>query len=184
MPRATIPAPMFLGRRMALPFSLVLLSAYWLAPHLPAQALSAPQAGMHRAEKHESRHEIDQLEETWRKAILNADISALDALLADDYMAITASGTLQTREETLNRLRSGRLHFSTLDLFDCKVRFYGTTALVTSRATVIGTSPDGPMEGNFRYTRVYVRNKTGVWKIVSFEASRIREAGSKTPPSR
>ncbi len=33
------------------------------------------------------------------------------------------------------------------------------------------------MTGNYRYTRVYVRNAQGDWKIVSFEASRVREPG-------
>jgi ketosteroid isomerase-like protein len=32
--------------------------------------------------------------------------------------------------------------------------------------------------GSYRYTRVYVRNAQGLWKIVSFEASRIRFPGA------
>jgi hypothetical protein len=35
------------------------------------------------------------------------------------------------------------------------------------------------MSGSYRYTRVYVRDKQGTWKAVSFEASRIRRAGKK-----
>jgi ketosteroid isomerase-like protein len=59
------------------------------------------------------------------------------------------------------------------------VRFYGTTALVTSRADVSGTNTGGDFSGSFRYTRVYVRNAEGKWKVVSFEASRIREPGER-----
>ena len=55
------------------------------------------------------------------------------------------------------------------------MRFYGTTALVTSRAEVSGTSPEGDFSGSYRYTRVYVRQPDGKWQIVSFEASRIRD---------
>jgi ketosteroid isomerase-like protein len=133
------------------------------------------QAGMHRAQKHESRHEIDQLEETWRDAVLKSNIAVMGNLLADDYMAITASGTLQTKEQALDSLRLGRAHFTTLDISDRKVRFYGTTALVTSVADVQGTTSEGDVSGSYRYTRVYVRNATGAWKIVSFEFSKIRE---------
>ena len=134
-------------------------------------------AGMPRTQKHEVRHEIDQLEDAWRNAILKSNTAAMDALLADDYMAISASGTLQSKEQTLENLRSGRVHFTTLDISDRKVRFYGTTALVTSVATIAGTTADGAISGNYRYTRVYVRNAQGVWKVVSFEASRMREPG-------
>lgn len=55
------------------------------------------------------------------------------------------------------------------------MRFYGATALVTSRAEVSGTTPEGELTGSYRYTRVYVRDGSGVWRIVSFEASRIRD---------
>lgn len=134
---------------------------------------------MPRAEKHESRHVIDELENQWRDAILKRDTAAMNALLADDYTAITAYGTLQTRDEAIANLRSGRFRISSLDLSDRKVRFYGKTALVTSIAQVEGTSPEGTLNGSYRYTRVYVRSPQGTWKIVSFEASRIRHSEAR-----
>lgn len=135
----------------------------------------AAQQGMKRGERHESRREIDQLEDAWRNDILQRNIGALSALLSDDYIGISASGMLQSKDETLSYLRSGTLHFTSIEFSDRKVRFYGKTALVTSRAEVAGTSPEGDLAGSFRYTRVYVRDEHGVWHIVSFEASRIRE---------
>lgn len=142
----------------------------WVVCAFPVAAKSLPQ-------KHETRHEIDQLEDEWRNAILTSNSKELDSLLADDYMAITASGTLKTKEDELNGLRTGRVRFSTLDITDRKVRFYGTTAIVTSMADVQATTGDGPVNGSYRYTRVYARDPQGNWKIVSFEASRVREPG-------
>lgn len=133
-------------------------------------------SGMPRGERHEVRHEIDQLEQTWRNAIITKDVPAMDALLAEDYIAITASGTLQSKEQTLTNLRSGTLKFASIEFSDRKVRFYGQTALVTSRAEVSGSNSDGDISGSYRYTRVYVRDEKGTWKIVSFEASRIRDS--------
>ena len=133
--------------------------------------------GLSLAQKHESRHEIDQLEDEWRSATLSDDVKVMDSLLANDYMAITAAGTLQSRDEALANLRSGHLHFTTLTITDRKVRFYGTTAVVTSLATIEAINPDGPVTGDYRYTHVYVRDAQGSWKIVSFEASHVREPG-------
>ncbi len=143
------------------------------------QCANSLQAGMHKVQKHESRREIDQLEQQWRNAVLNSNVPALNSLLADDYMAITSFGTLQTKDQTLTGLRSGSIHFTTLNISDRKVRFYGRTALVTSRADVLATTPEGGVDGSFRYIHVYVRNAQGAWKIVSFEASRIREPGER-----
>jgi ketosteroid isomerase-like protein len=136
-----------------------------------------PSVAMPLAQKHESRHDIDQLEDEWRDAMLAANTKVMDSLLAPDYMGITASGTLQSRDETLQSLSSGRIHFTLLDVSDRKVRFYGTTAVVTSLANIQATTPDGKVSGSYRYTRVYVRDANGDWKIVSFEASRVREPG-------
>jgi ketosteroid isomerase-like protein len=132
-------------------------------------------AGQAKPKNRENRHEIEQLEETWRTAMVKSDTAAMSALLADDFIAITASGTLQTKEETLANLRSHRLHITSLAVSDRKLRFYGKTALVTSLAYVQGTTPDGDITGSYRYTRVYVLDPDEKWKIVSFEASRISQ---------
>jgi ketosteroid isomerase-like protein len=150
-------------RRVAL--GLVLLLAACATPLL---------AGMPRGERHESRHEIDQLEDVWRIAIMHRDVTALSGLLADDYMAITATGTLQSKDQALANLRVGTVRFTSIEFSDLKVRFYGTTALVTARVEISGTAAQNDISGSYRYTHVWVRDEHGSWKIVSFEASRIR----------
>jgi ketosteroid isomerase-like protein len=135
-----------------------------------------PSPGMPRSQRHESRHEIDQLEQTWRDAVIHRNTSAMDSLLSEDYIAITSNGTLQSKEQTLTNLRNGALHFTSIEFSDRKVRFYGQTALVTSRAEVTGANGDSEISGSYRYTRVYVRDERGNWKIVSFEASKIRDS--------
>lgn len=132
---------------------------------------------MPKGQQHQSRHEIDQLEDAWRNAILKSNTAVMDRLLADDYLAITALGLVQTKAQTLANLKAGRIHMASLNVSDRKVRFYGRTAVVTSLAVVQATTPDGDISGNYRYMRVYVRDSAGNWKIVSFEASKIREPG-------
>lgn len=138
-------------------------------------AVAQARTNMPRAERHEIRHEIDQLEETWRDAILRGNVQAMDQLLSEDYIAITANGMLQSKEQTLEAMKTGTLRFHSIDLSDRKVRFYGKTALVTSKAEVNGNSDGGELSGAYRFTRVYVRDPRGDWKIVSFEASPIRD---------
>jgi ketosteroid isomerase-like protein len=128
-----------------------------------------------RAQRHEYHHEIDQVEEAWRAAILKGNSTELAALLADDYTGITAKGAIQTKDQAVANLRSGALQVTALNISDRKVRVYGSTAVVTSLAELTGSKNDQEVTGRYRYTRVYVRNQQGQWKIVSFEASRIQE---------
>jgi ketosteroid isomerase-like protein len=128
-------------------------------------------------QKEENRHQIDKLEDAWRDAVLSSNTTALASLLSNDYQAITPSGTLQTKDDALDSMRSGRIHFTALDVTDRKVRFYGSTAIVTSQANIQATTTEGTVTGHYWYTRVYARDAQGQWKVVSFEASRVREPG-------
>jgi ketosteroid isomerase-like protein len=128
---------------------------------------------------HESVHkEIEGLELDWRQAQLSNNVTEVDRLLADDYLGINANGTLETKADELTRRRSGSFHITQLDLSDIKVRIYGDTAVVTSKADVIGKNGDRDISGRYRYTRVY-SNRDGQWRIVSFEASRVSNEEGK-----
>jgi uncharacterized protein (TIGR02246 family) len=144
-----------------------------LALLFAASMVGALQA-MPRAERHENRHEIDQLEQNWREAMLHRDTAAMSRLLAEDFLAITPNGLLQTKAETLAAMRNGTWIVHSIDILEQRVRFFGKTAVVTSKARVRASTPRGERTGDYRYTRVYARDQRGTWRIVSFEASRIQ----------
>ncbi|MFZ0393510.1 MAG: nuclear transport factor 2 family protein [Terracidiphilus sp.] len=150
---------------------LVLLLTAGMAQSKPSKQ------GMPRAERHESRQEILQLERKWKDAVIQHNVPAMGDLLGDDYMGITPDGTLESKEQTLENMKSGVVRLASIEVSDRKIRFYGKTAVVTSKAEVTGVMEGNNANGNYRYTRVYVRDPRGGWKIVSFEASRIREPG-------
>lgn len=171
-----VPVARLSGRARAVARTVVYAVAVALVTAACAVTLYA---GQSKPKKHDNRHQIEQLEEAWRNAVIKCDTTALGTLLADDYIAITASGLLQTKEEALTNLRSGRVHITDLEFSDRKLRFYGNTALVTSLANVTAADADKELTGSYRYTRVYVLSPQGKWKIVSFEASRIRFPGDR-----
>lgn len=135
--------------------------------------------GMPRAQRHEYKHEVEQCEEAWRSAMLKGNSADLANLLSDDYTAITAAGAIETKDEAVNSVRSGKFKLTSLEVSDRKVRIYHSTAVVTSVADIGGTRNDQSLNGRYRYTRVYVRNSAGQWKIVSFEASRIADTDER-----
>jgi ketosteroid isomerase-like protein len=127
----------------------------------------------HNAKKRVSRQTIEDLEEKWRQAQLSGDVAAMDGLLADDFVGITAFGQVTTKAQQLSRVRDRAVVLTRLDLSDRKVKLIGSTAIVTTRAEVDGTSDGRSIAGAFRYTRVYHRLPNGSWKITSFEATRV-----------
>jgi ketosteroid isomerase-like protein len=135
-------------------------------------------AGLPHKDTHAIHKEIEALEQQWREAIISNNVSAMDHLLADDYIGISANGTVETKAQALALRKAGTVKISQLDLNDLKVRVYGDTAVVTSKADLQGTNGQSDISGNYRYTRVY-NKRLGQWKIVSFEASRIHDVDAR-----
>jgi len=127
----------------------------------------------HNAKKRVSRQTIEGLEEQWRQAQLSGDVAAMDRLLADDFVGITAFGQVTTKAQQLSRVRDRAIVLTRLDLSDMKVKLIDSIAVVTTKAEVDGTSDGRSIAGAFRYTRIYHRLPNGSWKITSFEATRV-----------
>ena len=158
-------------------FVLMLLASVWLVL-LSSAAMYAYGMQVPRSERHEIHHAIMQMEQQWRASLLRQDAVAMGALLNRDYMGISANGALETRDGMLANLQAGTLRVTQLTLSDQKVRIFHQTAVVTSVAEVRGRDGDAMLDGRYRYTHVYVRDRAGRWTIASFEASKVSDTKS------
>jgi len=140
--------------------------------------MAHPAFALPHRDNHAIHKEIEALEQQWREAVIANDVTRMDQLLADDYIGISANGTVETKAQALALRKAGTVRIKALDLNDLKVRVYGDTAVVTSRANLEGINGQSDISGNYRYTRVYNR-RYGQWKIISFEASRIHDADAR-----
>jgi ketosteroid isomerase-like protein len=162
------PAPASRGLSPALMLLIVVCSLLLQCP----QALGLPLPGTsHKG--HDAKQQVEELEQQWRAAQLSGDVAAMDKLLSDDYIGISMNGQVNTKAQQLERTSSRRVALTRMDLNEMKVKLIGSIAIVTSRAEVEGTSDGESVKGTYRYTRVYQHLPTGVWKITSFEATRI-----------
>ena len=124
-------------------------------------------------QKHDYKREVELLEEQWRVAQLTGDVATMDRLLSDDFVGISMTGQVNTKTQQLSRIRNHSFVITRIDLGDMKIKLVGEVAIVTVRAAIEGTSQGVPMNGLFRYTRVYQHLPGGGWKITNFEATRI-----------
>ena len=115
-------------------------------------------------------HIIEKLEGLWQQAELTANTATMATMLSDDYLGIYGDGTLATKAETIDSFKKGTTKFTHIHTWDRKIRVFGSTAVVVSKAQVAGEHDGESLNGYYRYTRVYHRHN-GVWQIVSFEAS-------------
>ncbi len=146
---------------------------------LSVVALAVPTpAFLPKREARAVHKQIETLEMEWRQAQVDNNIPVIDHLLADDYVGISANGTIESKSQTIAQRKAGTIRITQLELDDLKVRLYGDTAVVTSKAELQGVNGQSDISGKYRYTRVYNR-RLGQWKIVSFEASRIHDVDAR-----
>jgi len=160
--------------------SAVLLAAVLMG--WPASIAFAGHMQPLQEKKHDAKRQVEALEEQWRQAQLSGDVATMDKLLSDDYIGISITGQVNTKMQQLDRMRTHKFVLNKLQLGEMQVKLIGSIAIVTSRAQVEGTNEGVAVQGTFRYTRVYQRLPSGVWKITSFEATRVpgsRESGNR-----
>jgi ketosteroid isomerase-like protein len=120
-----------------------------------------------------AEEEIKSLEQERNVAILNGDAAVLDRMTADDYTFITLREELRTKSEIAKGFQSGSYKYELRQISDLTIRVYGDTAVVTGRSNQKGMENGKDYSGDYRFTRVYVRQK-GRWLTVALRATAIK----------
>jgi ketosteroid isomerase-like protein len=120
--------------------------------------------------------EMVELEARLRSAQLDADVAALDALLAETLLFTGPDGRLATKEQDLAAHGSGAVRFREHVPEDLRVRRVGPdVAVVALRARLAVTVGATSVRGTYRYTRVWARERGGPWRVVGGHVSAVSE---------
>lgn len=118
-------------------------------------------------------HEITRLESERCRALVDGDLTALSALVADDLVHIHANGKVDDKSAYLALVRDG-IAFLSARREKLDVRVFGDIAVATgalAQAIMLsGTTQRQDM--NIMTTQVWRLNQ-GVWQQVSFQATNI-----------
>jgi ketosteroid isomerase-like protein len=139
--------------------------------------------GQDAARGGDPRQDLKSLEHAWSDAIVKRDTTAIDRILADDYVLTTPEGRLVTKAQILQTFRSpGDPSFviQGVDLAEMTIRVFGETALVSCRFTLKVQSEGRKVETPFRHTDVFVKRPVG-WRCESRQATRIRQSYGHDP---
>ncbi len=164
-------------RRLTLPARITHTVAATLCAVLMSGACLSALADKPMKQKKENRraesHLIEAMEQDWIHALTKSDTAVLEKLMAEDFLAISANGTLSDKEQYLHRVTDGINRFARIDIMDMKVRVQPSSAVVVSQVRVLGQLDGHPVNGVFRYTKVYGRMTNGQWHVLNLEATRV-----------
>ena len=112
-----------------------------------------------------------------RAAQLSADVNALDELIGEPLLFTGPDGQLGTKAQDLEAYRSGIVRFQQHEPEELRVRRVGTDVAVCALRARLTVEVDGtPVNGTYRYTRVWAREDGGPWRVVAGHVSGVPRA--------
>jgi ketosteroid isomerase-like protein len=126
-----------------------------------------------------AEQQVKEVNDRYIAAQLRNDSNSLQILMADDFMAIRSDGSLSTKVQEIEHIKSGALTHEKSDIQDVKIRVYGNTAVATVLSSFKGTVNGKPLSSTVRVTRVWVK-QAGNWKCVVLQSTRVASAAQNS----
>jgi uncharacterized protein (TIGR02246 family) len=116
--------------------------------------------------------QILQLFEDGDRALIAADADELSRIFADDYVQYNETGKSFTKQDLIDNLKSGAIHYTSMVSWGRKVRL-----LKEDFAIVHGSEEDEVEQGGQRFTVRYIYmdvvvKRDGEWQIVGSQLAK------------
>jgi ketosteroid isomerase-like protein len=115
-----------------------------------------------------------KLDNEWNEAYPRRDVSALDHIIADDWVCIDGAGLVIGKRQLLARVESSVAFLDPHKFDEITLRMFGDTAIVTGRLSGTRRDNDGTFYLEQRYTRVYVKRNER-WQSVATQVTVVKE---------
>ena len=106
------------------------------------------------------------------EAQIEADAEALDKLLAADLTYVHSSGVLDSKDDYIGGIKSGKYKYKAIAPEGVSARSFGDVAVVNGKATMDLVSDGKDVRVVLRYTDVWVK-RDGRWQMVSWHSTRL-----------
>ncbi len=142
-------------------YSLLLVASL-----VTALATAAETAAQQRAEQ------VRATQAARFQAMLNADVAALNNVLADDLVYAHTTGTIDSKSSMIDNIGSGAIDYELIEPTDVRIRLYDDVAVVTGSANMQVSVGDQIHQVFIRFIEVYVA-RDDQWQLVSWQSTRV-----------
>jgi ketosteroid isomerase-like protein len=114
----------------------------------------------------QAERELLQANEQYDRAIMGADVAALERIFADEFIYTNPKAEVLDKKQQIAALSSADFKLTEAASDDVRIRVYGNTAVMTGRFTAKTESGGKSEMIEERYTAVWVR-RDGRWELVA-----------------
>ena len=113
------------------------------------------------------------IEEKWDAANVKGDAAALESIYADSFISTNTDGKVRTKAETLARMKSGEVKYTSAKIQEMKVNVFGDAAVVLGLWKGKFTEKGKPVESTERFTDTFIR-QNGQWRCVASQSTTVK----------
>jgi hypothetical protein len=113
---------------------------------------------------------INLSKEKWRW-MSEREVDTLDALFHEKAVFVHMGGAWG-KEQELDIIKSGGIHYKQADIHEVSVNIIGTTAILLNRITLLAVVGGNEVTNPFMVTEVYVQQDDS-WKLASLSFTRL-----------
>src|SRR5271154_3217580 len=103
-------------------------------------------------------------------ALRKNDLAKLSQIYADDYMLVRPDGSVFSKAQILDDLKTHSMRFSSIELANEKIRIYGLVGILTGDSKITTVRDGKESRTEFRLVAVYSK-QNDVVQLVHFQSS-------------
>jgi len=113
---------------------------------------------------------INLSKEKWRW-MAERKVDTLDALFYEKAVFVHMGGNM-IKEQELNVIKNGEIHYKKADIHEVSANIIGTTAILLNKITLLAVVGGNEVTNPFTVTEVYVQ-RDGSWKLASMSFTKL-----------
>jgi len=113
-----------------------------------------------------------RLEQSWNEAFYRKDVSFLERVLADEFIATYEDGSQGDKAREISLTRDFNQQVDSANQDEFTVKLYGDTAVVWFSLHLIGPRQGQPVQVDLRYVDVFVW-RANRWQCVSSHSTKV-----------
>jgi ketosteroid isomerase-like protein len=103
-------------------------------------------------------------------ALRNNDLEALSQIYSDDYMLVRPDGSVFSKTQILDDLKTQAMSFTSIELSNEKIRIHGPVGLLTGDSKITTVRDGKESQTEFRLVAVYCKQGDRI-ELVHFQSS-------------
>jgi len=138
----------------------------------PAKGPEAKAETKKMAARNPATDELKQIENDWVEAIKARNADKLGEILADNWAGLSWDGKSSDKAKALADLKDTTNSLDSIEMGPMRVRFFGSTAIVTGSDTEKSTEKGKDTSGKYVWTDVFVK-QDGKWRAVASQSAKV-----------